>query len=226
MNKKIVTVIVVILLLLLLLVGGLYFMKKSPQIAMQNETGKSQNAAQDQVQKPSAMTTLKDLLTSGSSQKCTFEEKSDSFSVSGTTYISGGKVRSDYSSGVGTVMSSGHMITDGKTSYIWTEGQTTGFKMAFDEANSDGSTNTTKDKTTTPTDTTTSKEGVDPNKAMNYNCSGWSADNSMFTPPANIKFSDLNSMKSPSTTGNNQCSVCNSLSGEEKTQCLSALKCN
>ena len=79
-------------------------------------------------------------------------------------------------------------------------------------------------------------KSFDPDKVVEYKCSPWIVDASLFTPPSNVKFSDLSSMMKPPTgaasTGAAQngsfdmCATCNNLTGETKDQCLSAFKCN
>ena len=130
--------------------------------------------------------------------------------MSGTSYISAGKIRGDFSTTTAGTTVVGHMIVDGKTSYVWMDGQKTGFKMSFDSADTEATTN--------------SSQGVDPNKAFDFNCSPWSTDNSMFALPTTVKFTNFSKVAVPGAA--NQCSVCDTLSGEEKTQCRTALKCN
>lgn len=172
------------------------------------------------------MQSIKDLLASGTSQKCTFTTTDGSTESSGTTYVSGGKVRSDYTmkSPDKTVIS--HMINDEKTSYMWTDGEKTGLKMMMGEDMMDnmmdeGEENVSKES---------SQESLD--QKVDYRCSAWKTDSSVFTPPSNVEFSEFTNMmmqtSSPSSGGSNssQCSYCNSLTGDDKTQCLTALKCS
>lgn len=213
-NKKVLAIIVVVLLLLL---GGWYFMnsKKSP-------TGTTPGATTSENQ--GGMKSLKDLLSSGVAQKCTFSSTDESGSNEGITYVSAGKVRGDFTTTVSGKITKSHMISDGKTSYIWTDGEKDGFKMTIPDAT----------PTSAKTDTSNSQvssEG-DLNQKMDYKCSGWVVDNSFFTPPTNVTFNDFSKMINPAapadsgSSSSSQCSYCNSLSGDDKTQCLTALKCN
>lgn len=122
---------------------------------------------------------LKDLLASGGSQKCTFSNSASS----GTFYVGGGKSRGDFASTSAGQSVKGHMIMDGKTSYVWMDGQAQGFKTSVD-ANSSASTSGS-----------TASQSVDANKKMNYSCSPWSVDSSMFSLPASVKFMDMASMQ-------------------------------
>ena len=160
---------------------------------------------------------LKDLLFSNIAQKCDFKDKLDEIDMQGTTYVAGGKFRSDFTSRAGETTTNGHMIYADKTSYVWTEGELTGFKMHYDPEEVEA------------TQSSNTQQSVDPNKTIDYSCSVWLPSNSTFTPPANIKFTEYTVPVTPQTQSQeNQtsCSVCDSLSGEQKTQCRTALKCD
>lgn len=209
MNKKILIVVAV---LLLIGVGYLLYMKvKSPAGQLSTLTGTSQG------QKPGS---LKDLLTLGTAQTCTFNNQGSA----GKVYVSGGKVRGDFDTTTESTTTKSHMIIDGNTSYIWMDGQTTGFKMSFNPDQTPSATASTQ----------TSTGSFDPRADMNYECSAWVVDSSMFALPSGVTFQEFNipssapAAKSGSGAADNsaQCGYCNSLSGDDKTQCLTALKCN
>jgi hypothetical protein len=163
---------------------------------------------QTQTQNPVAKT-LKDLLAQGIAQKCTFDQ--------GTVYVAGGKVRADFGVTADSKTTKSHMIVDGDTSYIWTEDSATGYKM------------TTNPNASPEAAPTAAPGALDVNKEADYVCGAWVTDASYFTLPKNIAFTDLSSMMNPSAapaTGNSQqCSYCDTLSGDAKASCLSALKC-
>ena len=153
-------------------------------------------------------TSLKDLLSKGISQSCTFKTDGST----GTIYMSGGKIRGDFDATVeGQIMKS-HMIVDSNTSYIWSDGSKTGIKMSFDP-NASTATNGTE----------TQSGSFDVSAQMDYKCGVWITDASMFALPAGISFT---SFDAPTTGESSQCSYCDSLTGDSKSQCLSALKCN
>jgi len=204
MNKKVIAAVVI----LLVLIGGYfgYTKLKGGSITTPGTTTES-----------GGMKSLKDLLSLGVTQKCTFSQTGGSGTSEGTTYVSGGKVRGDF-----TTTSSGktmitHMISDGKTSYIWTEGEKTGFKMTAIEA----SPSTVQ---TGSADTPVNSQ-ADLDQKADYKCSGWTTDGSLFTPPTNVTFTDFSQMLNPSAAPS-QCSYCDSLTGDDKTQCMAAFKCN
>lgn len=181
-----------VVLLLVLGVGGYFFMNKKPAAIV-----------------TSVPTSLKDLLAANLPQKCTFPE--------GTVYISGGKFRGDFSSDVSGKAVVSHMISDSKTSYIWTDGEKQGFKMTItDEAKSQAESQTEVDK-----------NGVDVNAKLDYKCSTWLPDASLFNTPAGVEFTDFSALTAPAAAGSNsvQCAACASLTGDDKTQCLAVLNC-
>lgn len=162
---------------------------------------------------------LKDLVMLGGDQTCTFQDTETG--NSGKVYMTGGKVRGDFSSSMeGTTINS-HMVSDNNTVHIWMDGNNTGFKTSLDKVEQSSSNQNT----------------VDINKQVDYQCSGWSPDNSMFELPSNVKFTDLgnllpSSLPKITITGSQiqpntaTCDVCNNLTGDSKAQCLVALKCN
>lgn len=217
MSKKIIIAIVVIILFLL---GGAAFVmsmkKKSPVApATTSITQTTTNKVEDST--ATGPKSLKDLLAAGVPQKCTFKDLSNSVDMQGTSYISGGKVRGDFSTTVEGKTTSGHSIFDGKTSYVWMDGTSTGFKMEIDPS-----------LTTAPE--SNNQQGLDLNKSIDYSCSPWLTDQSLFNPPEDVTFTSFSvpttSAGGPTGGNSSLCASCNSLTGEQKTQCLTALKCN
>ena len=214
MNNKVIIAIVVIV--LLLIGGGVFVMStrnKSTTLpsTSRTDTTNVQESAQDNPK------SLKDLLTGGISQKCTFKDVDNNVNIEGISYIASGKVRGDFTTTAEGTTSTGHSIFDGKTNYVWMDGTSTGFKMEIDPSATD-----------TPEAST--QQGLDMNKSIDYKCSAWLTDESVFIPPSDITFTSFavpsSSTQGTSTENQNLCSTCDSLTGEQKTQCLVALKCN
>lgn len=216
MNKKLIAIVVGIL---LLGVAGIAYAKmKAGGTGLPGSTASITGGAKS----------LKDLLTSGVAQKCTYSTTEGTGTSEGTTYISGGKMRGDFSTTVSGKVTKSHMITDGKSSYIWTDGEKTGFKSTI----ADTTTGNAPD--TTNTTANVSGQGSGLNQKADYKCLAWVTDGSFFTAPSDIKFTDLSEMfkvtpapagKAGTTDNTSQCAVCDSLSGTDKTQCLSSLNC-
>jgi hypothetical protein len=151
----------------------------------QSDTGQNQSQSQVQSQsQTSANVSLKDLLATHSNQKCTFSESTANTSSQGTVYIASGKMRGDFSSTVSGKTNVSHMVSDSQNMNVWVDGQTQGFKMSL-KATSNNSMNSNMN----------SHQSVNPDTKYNYSCSSWVADNSMFTLPANITFTDFSSLQ-------------------------------
>jgi len=212
MNKK---VLVTVVILLLLLLGGVAFMMSKKSKKTDVASPETKVVAEEETKKQS----LKDLLASNVAQKCSYSDTYGSTAISGTSYLSGGKVRGDFSTTAENgQVSSGHMIYDGKFSYVWIDGTTSGFKMAIDT-----SSNTTANA---------NQQGLDMNKAMDYDCGIWVTDQSQFTPPDGVTFTEYNmpaSSVTPSGTSvsgsQSACSYCDAMTGDAKTQCRTSLNC-
>jgi hypothetical protein len=171
-----------------------------------------------------------DLLKLGKSTKCVLEAKNGVDITSGTTYISGNKARSDYQASVieGETMS-GYYISDGTWMYTWNDNyKEQAIKFKIDQM---------------PTaDTQAQKDSVktsDLQDKMDYKCYPWSADQSMFTPPADLNFVDYTQMMQNAqntlqnlntgagTTGDSSlCAACNNITdASAKTTCKQKLGC-
>lgn len=153
---------------------------------------------------------IKDLLNLGTAQKCTYKD--------GIVYTASGMVRGDFNQ-------NSHMIVKDNTSYIWMDGENTGYKNSFDP-----------NKQATPAAVSTSSPEAGQSGQMeveqpqDYTCSAWTADSNMFELPKNVTFTDTSAMMAPtavpgSSGTSSQCSYCDSLNGNDKTQCLKALNC-
>jgi Tfp pilus assembly protein PilX len=218
MNKKIVTVIVVLLVLAIGAYGVYRVVKHFKRTS--SPTSETEVQPSGSAETPSS---LRDLIAKGISQSCTYStDKSQ-----GMIYLGDGKIRGDFN--VTTVDADGqsqttssHMIIMNNTNYLWTEASSTGIKMSFDQ-----------NATPAPITSNTPTNSFDANALNNYKCSPWVIDQSLFTLPAGVNFRSFNlpspaavGSGAPSTgTNSSQCSYCDSLSGDSKAQCLSALNC-
>lgn len=211
--KKVLTAVVVVI----LLAAGYFLYSRSKSAS---PTGGMMGEGKVE----SGMMSIKDLVAAGVPQKCTFSMTSESGTNEGTNYVSGGNVRGDYKTTYKDKTTMTHMISDGKNTYVWTEGEKTGYKMSIPEETSEDSMMEGKENT---------EPGANLSEKLDFNCSAWVPDNSLFTPPSDVTFSDFSQMM-PSgapammdvgTSSKSQCSYCDGLSGDQKTQCLSALNC-
>ncbi|MDD5710768.1 MAG: hypothetical protein PHV43_01545 [Candidatus Colwellbacteria bacterium] len=202
MNKNIIIAVVVVL-----AAGAAYFLWGS---------GGSINTAQDAA-------SIKELIARGENLTCTFSRADEGNSMDGTIYVSGGKVRGDFSLIQDGQSFESHMIQDADFAYVWNTGGplgAAGFKMSVsaDEEVSSGE---------------GEYQAVDLEEQLDTKCSRWSPDASKFVPPSNITFQDLSQQAiqiNQSAEGDvqvQQCAACNMAPDEAtKAQCLTALGCN
>lgn len=199
--------------ILLLLLGGFGYMKLSGKTAVQTP---SQDGTTNTTNNGSAMGSLKDLLTAGKNVSCTVSYTGNQAGTSGTTYVSGKKVRADFtvktSDGKETVS---HMIQDGTYAYIWTANSTVGTKMKVEAVE-----NTDK---TAAAPSQPQSQAVDLNQKVNMKCSDWRVDESVFVPPTTVKFTDLSeAMKNLPKTPTSTCDQITDPAA--KAQCASTLR--
>ncbi len=226
-NKTLPIAIAIVVLLLL----GWYFTKGSGNKAMLKSDGEETGKMQTQNNQNSPMS-LKELM-SGKAQKCEMAYGDQNSETKGLVYVSGGKMRGDFTTQLNGKAEISHIINDGKTQYMWTEGSTQmAFKMSLDSLpkNTDDSTNQA------------TKQALDFEAKHNYKCSNWSENSAEFEVPSNIKFTDYSEMlksipaapaqgeTKAGATGSvdvktMQCAACNSLTGEDQVQCKAALSC-
>ncbi len=231
MNKTLLMIGAGGLILLIILGGaGFFFLNK-------NKSKSTSEVQVTQMVTPQTETVMesgqsfKDLMKLSTNQQCTFTDTSTQ--NSGTVYGGSGKVRGDFSSVVNGTSLASHVISDGKTVYVWTDGQPQGFKMTLTEME------------TLPQDTTS--KSVDLDKKVDYSCNAWITDNSKFQVPTTVKFSDMSKMmkdvmgqtnskqstpsvpaaatKSLEDIKASQCAACDSLPAASQAQCRQTLGC-
>ncbi len=187
-------------------------------------SGKSTGTQEANVAEDSQMTdesmmegkSIKDLMAFKGNQQCTFADTEGG--SSGTVYVGGGKMRGDFESVSDATTINSHMISDAEYVYVWTDGQTSGFKMLISDM----------EKMNESADTTTPKT-VDVDKRLDYDCSSWSVDNTKFTAPTNVKFTDTGAMMNEAMEGMEKpegldSSVCNQITeAAAKAACLKTL---
>ncbi len=183
------------------------------------------NTATKETKNPAS--TLASIIGSGKTQKCSFSSKNESSQTKGTAYLSGKKLRTDLSTQVNGKTSMVYVIRNGDENYIWgTEfPNNTGMKITMSMDEMMGKSDTSNE----------AQKYFDANMDVDYKCENWNVDEKILTPPTNIKFQDLSEMmqmmlknvsKTPtSSTGSNECSICNSLTGDAKSACLKQFKC-
>lgn len=152
-------------------VGAWMFMGKGSAPTGTNTTG---NTSQTQ------NTTLKNLFAMGGSNKCTFTSSTQNSQSHGTIFISGTQMRGDFTSVAAGKTVESHLIVKNKTSYVWSDAIPQGFSMSFDAMATQSDANP--------------QASVNPNAQVEYSCSAWAPDASVFELPTTIKFQDMSSL--------------------------------
>lgn len=226
MNKNVMIAIIVVILILAGL-GWWYFSMQPTASVDSNSDDVVADDESNQMMRGSMMS----LLAAGKSVSCTFDRDDATGSQQGTVYVSGGKMRGDFiinqAGGNSTTM---HMISDSEWAYTWGDelGVAQGIKMkvAAVQAGSD-------------TNTNANRQPVGVNDEMDFKCAAWRADDSMFTPPSDVTFSEFTIPAIPAVSGsadvnaeanpsvqNIQCGACDQLGdAESRSQCRAALGC-
>lgn len=151
---------------------------------------------------------LKDLIGLGSSQECSFK---DAAGNAGTVYVGSNKMRGNFTTAGAQGSISSHIIVDGQTTYMWLDGQNTGYKLAFD-MNAPAAAEAEKQ----------TGQNVDLDQKVDYNCKAWTVNSSVFALPSGITFTDFGSMMVPS----DKCAACDNVPASAQAQCKAALGCN
>jgi len=159
---------------------------------------------------------LRDFFGLTVNQTCTFNDPESK--SNGTVYVANGRMRGDFTVVTEEVEMSSHMITDSEDVYLWFDNTEEGYKMKISDQ---------EEYSATDEDS----KSVDLDKKVDYKCSNWIVNDSVFQLPAGKNFTDLSAMMEETKTmmedeGESQCDACNSLPDSAKTQCLQALNCN
>jgi len=162
---------------------------------------------------------LKSLLSMRENTTCTISYSADQMETKGTVYISGKKMRGDYIiKGADRKEIESHIITDEMYMYSWSSGTPQGVKIKIDQT-----------PNVTPSSGSQSQT-AELDREVDYKCSSWTVDNSKFTPPSDIKFTDMsgiiNKIKAQPTgaTQTNQSAICDQIEDPTaKASCLKAI---
>lgn len=197
----------IVVVLLLAIGGGALVLSKRNNSEVSTQTAVETTSPMN----PSAEAprTIKELLTYTGTQQCSFSTEGNT----GQVYMSGGKMRGDFTITIPQGNTDSHMIVDGQTVYIWSENQTNGLKITSDVIGE--------------FDTPNQAAVIDPNQDMNFSCSSWTVNQSIFVPPTSITFAELDS--SLKVDGNAppsiSCSTCDTMPESARADCRAAL-CN
>ncbi|QQS18496.1 hypothetical protein IPL68_08065 [Candidatus Saccharibacteria bacterium] len=98
-------------------------------------------------------------------------------------YFSSGRLRNDISQIKDGATTGVHMIITDAAQYMWFDSQQNGLKFAFSK--------------TEPNANATKQGGLDATQSYDFRCVSWNVDESFFTPPATVTFTDLTQLQVP-----------------------------
>ncbi|MBI4037992.1 hypothetical protein HY382_03035 [Candidatus Curtissbacteria bacterium] len=197
-----------------ILVGGYLVMNKKSPSTSQPTTTQEQTAEDEGIVKGS----IKSLLSGGKNVTCSVKYPMGDSAYEGKVFVAGSKMRGDFTTAVEGKTMESHMISDGTYTYSWASGMPQGVKMKMDETQTQAS------------PVAGQSQQLDVEKQVDMNCSNWSVDNSVFTPPADIKFMDIGAITKPAsspaagqTQQNQGSSICDQITDPQaKAACLGA----
>src|SRR3990167_280491 len=168
--------------------------------------------------------TLQDLFARGANLQCTFKYDDESNMTDGIVYLSGKKMRGEFSltQNDGKIMKS-HVIRDDVYGYTWLDGQKQGTKIKIE---------TSEEITKDQEDEKDGELFALDNKDVDYDCKPWIVNKSMFTPPSDVQFQDISAQveqiqENTQQVNESKCATCNQApAGTAREQCLEALNCN
>lgn len=175
---------------------------------------------------------MKSILGMGMNLECTVSYQPEEYGAAkseGTVFVSNNRMRGDSFVEVQDKQIVSSVIIRDEEMYSWSEidGEMYGMKITLTDLLAAQQSETVPDF----------REPVPIDSDVDYNCRQWKdIDNSIFETPTNIIFKDYTDMLNVGMEyGNsyedggmeaNKCSVCEYLTGSDKTQCMTAFSCN
>lgn len=164
--------------------------------------------------KNSSKESISSLLMGGKTAKCDLVYKQmESY---GTVYTADKKFRGDFKVRTeGAEPTVSHIVSDGVTAYVWTDGQAEGFKMNAADAIKAAD--------------YSMPGGQELDSKVDMKCASWVVDNSKFVNPRDVKFTDMSSMMqgTPGATGSAKPGqeICDKITDSaNKAACLEAIE--
>jgi len=150
-------------------------------VLKKDDTSKNQKTASLNAENTKATTeqaSIEELLTRNASLKCTYNVTDAGNVNTGTAYFAGGKnMYGEFTNTVNGTSSSAYVVRNGDTQYVWMKDSNTGFKSDVS-----ASTKETQQQMS---------QQFDPEQKYQFECVKWQKDESRFTPPASVTFTDL-----------------------------------
>lgn len=173
MNKKVLYIVVGVV-----VVGVVFAM-----VVSHPKPPRSEDATQVTTETP---TSIRGLISSSASQKCTFEQRTEYNETSGVVYVSDGRMRGDYRMHVfsGDQQFQSHMIIDDGISYTWNSLSSQGFRAPM----------VIEDAVAGTVEYADYAHAVTFDQQLEYDCVAWKVNPWYFEVPEDIVFIDVEDM--------------------------------
>lgn len=200
---------------------GVFVMSRNSSTATPENNSNSASDINTNENGENTPTSLRSLMSFAENQQCSFADSETE--SEGNVYVSGGNMRGDFTTISDNTTAGSHVIVRGDNLYLWMDSSEDGFRTSIteiEEATSE-----------------IGKYARDAGSALNldqevdYECSPWAADNTMFEVPTNVNFQDFGAMMQDAIGESKEelnvsCDVCDNLpTGEAQDQCIQALGC-
>lgn len=177
-------VIIAIVVALAVIGGGAFIITNNGNDENGSQASTASSDSPKQGDDAAEISTIKELVSRNKDVTCTFSgTEQDGAKNSGTVYVSKGRMNGDFIlEPAGKPVQKSHIIQDGTYQYVWIDGKSEGTKIKLSAMESLVDEEKAKQQAQQP---------VDQDKKFDFSCSDWNVDESVFTPPSNVTFSDL-----------------------------------
>ena len=157
--------------------GGVYYATNKNDDQQQSESSQSSESNNEE------LNSINGLLAQNKNVTCTFSSADDSGSqTSGTVYVAGDRMRGNFSyQASGKAEQQSNILRNSEYQYFWQEGSDTGFKTKVDDSKESGDDSNKTDS---------QSQSVDQDAKYEFDCSEWAVDESKFSVPGSVKFTD------------------------------------
>ena len=218
-------IVAAVIIVILLIGAGLYLMKSSKKPVVTTQVAKTKTAKPQTVNKNAITGTILSLIEGGKTISCTITYPDNK--GTGTIYVgSNKKFAGDFNmKGTNNANVVAHMISNGTYVYMWSAAMPMGIKMSLLAA-----------KNATNANSAQTNQNANLNQTVNMQCNPWVVDESKFTVPTNVSFTDMSNLTNPAQptsvtpqtgtgTGATSASPCDQITNPTaKAACVNALQ--
>lgn len=187
-----------------------------------DQMGEQNQQTEENSQQETAFTGSMWELLGRQSVECTWDQSDEEGQSQGRIYVDGQRMAGNMSANYGGEVMNMQMMSDGEWMYQWSEGTNQGTKMNLDSLEQ------MSDDTQEPESEVESEDMEALSQDYNYECQPWQVNESVFSLPQDVEFTDLSQMmmqvenlpQLDGQNGGNLCAVCESLPTEARQACL------